>query len=412
MTNNSFILFQIFDEYEKRFAKAKFEKQLILPTLPSQKEEILSGVKKMLCFDEKLVPTISNANVIKQRDLVTYVEYQVTYETWKNVYGASTVMIPKSNKPTPVAFILCGHGKKGRLTESYALMAHRLAKCGMAVIIPDNIGQGDREFMGHWNVVSPFNAGLNFQGLIVAETLGLIRAAKNHPLFDSDNICACGNSGGGTLTMFLTALAPELKAVASTGYPSEFEGLLSKEKTHCACNLIKGCMSGPEMWQIYSLFAPKPLLLSQGCFDTLIPLEMAKRNARKVSQIYSIIGAEENFKFEITATKHPWAVEDRILISNFLCKVLNLEPCAEIDEQAIIVSLGDGSVSLPNHAINVDRLVYNLTGKETPKEMKLQDIIHPTFNGEEIDPSTIDANFNNDDVMRIFAQMEYSLKQI
>lgn len=163
------------------------------------------------------------------------------------------------------------------------------------------------------------------------------------------------------------------------------------------------------MWEIYSLFAPKPLLLSQGCFDTLIPLEMAKRNARKVSQIYSMIGAEENFKFEITATKHPWAEEDRILISNFLCKAVNVEPCAEIDEQAIIASLSDGSVTLPKHAIDVDRLVYNLTGIETPKDMKLQDIIPPTFNGEKIDPSTIDCNFNGDDAMRIFAQMEYAL---
>lgn len=410
MNSTSLQILKIFEEYEKRFAKAKFEKQINLSTIPDQRQRILDGVKKMLCFDEKLVPSISNANVITQRDLGNYVEYQVTYETWKNVYGASTVLIPKKSKPTPVTFILCGHGKKGRLTESYALMAHRLAKCGTAVIVPDNIGQGDREFMGHWNVVSPFNAGLTLQGLIVAETLALIKAVKSHPKFDGENMCACGNSGGGTLTMFLTALAPELKAVASSGYPSEFEGLLSKEKTHCACNLLKGCVCGPEMWEIYSLFAPKPLLLSQGWYDVLIPLELAKRNARKVNAIYSAIGAEQNFKFELTATKHPWAEEDRILISNFLLKVLGLEPCDEIDEQAIIDILSDGSVKLPENAIGVDELVFNLTGVKTPKDIKLQDIIHPTFNKEKIDASTIDATYNNDDVMRIFAQMEYSLK--
>ncbi|MBR3803954.1 MAG: acetylxylan esterase [Clostridia bacterium] len=412
MNNDSLCIMQIFDEYEKRFAKAKFDKKFILPTDLSQKQKILDGVYKMLCFSDALVPTVSNSKIEKQRDLGDYVEYQVTYETWKNVFGSATVMIPKNNKPVPVTFILCGHGKKGRLTESYALMAHRLAKCGTAVIVPDNIGQGDREFMGHWNVVSPFNAGLNLQGLIVAETLALIKAVKSHPKFDGENMCALGNSGGGTLTMFLTALAPELKAVASSGYPSEFEGLLSKEKTHCACNLLKGCVCGPEMWEIFSLFAPKPLLLSQGCYDTLIPLELAKRNARKVSQVYTSIGAQQNFKFEITATKHPWAEEDRILISNFLLKVLGLKPCDEIDEQAIIDILDDCSVKLPENAIGVDELVFNLTGVKTPKDIKLQDIIHPTFNGEKIDASTIDINFNNDDVLRIFAQMEYSLKTV
>ena len=412
MGADSLRITQIFDEYEKRFAKAKFEQKFALPTLPEQRKAIINGVKKMLCFDESLIPSISNAKLEKQRDMGDYVEYQVTYETWKDVYVSSTVMLPKYNKPVPVAFVLCGHGKRGRLTESYVLMAHRLAKSGFAVFLPDNIGQGDREFMGHWSVLSPFYSGLNLQGLIVAETIALIRAVKSHPRFDGDKMCACGNSGGGTLTMFLTALAPELKAVASTGYPSEFQGLLSKEKSHCACNLLKGCICGPEMWQIYSLFAPKPLLLSQGWYDNLIPIEMAKRNARKVKVVYSTIGASENFNFELTVTKHPWAEEDRILISNFLCNALNLKPCAEVDEQAIIDMIGDGSVTLPKNAIDVDRLVYNLTGKETPKDIKLQDIIHPTFNGEEIDPSTIDTNFNNDDVMRIFAQMEYSLKQI
>ena len=411
MENTSLKILQIFEEYEKRFAKAKLEKELNLLETPDQREKVLSGVKKMLCFDEKLVPTISNANVQKQRDFGDYVEYQVTYETFKDVYGASTVMIPKSNKPLPLAFVVCGHGSKGRLSEGYALMAHRLAKCGMAVILPDNIGQGDRAFMGHWKVVSPFNAGLNLQGLIVAETIALIRAAKNHPLFDSENICACGNSGGGTLTMFLAALAPELKAVASTGYPSEFAGLLSKEKTHCACNLLKGCICGPEMWEIYSLFAPKPLLLSQGWFDNLIPIEMARRNARKVSQIYSSIGEEQNFKFELTVTKHPWEEEDRILISNFLCNALNVTPVESLDEKALIDSFGDGSVTFPSNAIDVDGLIYNLTGITTPNVIELQDIIKPTFNGEKIDPSTIVCNFFGDDVMRIFAQMEYSLKQ-
>ena len=85
-------------------------------------------------------------------------------------------------------------------------------------------------------------------------------------------------------------------------------------------------------------------------------------------------------------------------------------PCDEIDEQAIIDILSDGIVKLPENAIGVDELVFNLTGVKTPKDIKLQDIIHPTFNGEKIDASTIDINFNNDDVLRIFAQMEYSLK--
>ena len=122
MSKDSLRIMQIFEEHEKRFARAKFEKRFNLPTMPDQREKIVSGVKKVLCFDEKLVPTISNANLQKQRDLATYVEYQVTYETWKDVYGCSTVLISKSEKPPPLAFVGCGHGAKGRLPLTATLM--------------------------------------------------------------------------------------------------------------------------------------------------------------------------------------------------------------------------------------------------------------------------------------------------
>ena len=289
-------------------------------------------------------------------------------------------------------------------------MAHRLAKSGFAVIVPDNIGQGDRVFMGHWKVVSPFYTGLTLQGLIVAETIALIRAVKNHPRIDGDNICACGNSGGGTLSLFLTALAPELKAVSCSGYPSEFACILSKEKTHCACNLLKGCVNSVEMWEILSLFAPKPLLLSQGKNDDLIPKILAQKNARKVKHVYSMLGAENNFKFALTDTKHSWAEEDRILITDFLCKATVVTPYEQIDEQELLSLLEDRSISLPKQSIGVDELTFRLTGKKTPNGLTLQDIIPPTFKGEKLDSNLVEKEIDGLDAMRIFAQMEYALK--
>ena len=58
MSSASIRTLQIFDEYEKRFAKARFEKELTIPTTPEDKEKILEGVKKMLCFDEKYLKAV------------------------------------------------------------------------------------------------------------------------------------------------------------------------------------------------------------------------------------------------------------------------------------------------------------------------------------------------------------------
>ncbi len=412
MKNNPLLLAQIFDEYERRFASAKAQRAFEPPITSEQKSKVVEKVKKMICFDYSLIPTISNAKVVKQQDFGKFVEYQVVYNTWQDVFGVATVMFPKTDKPVPMTLVLCGHGKKGRLTESFSLMAHRLARSGTAVIVPDNIGQGDREFMGHWKVLSPFFANLNFLGLIVAETLALINAIKKHPKIDPERLCACGNSGGGMLALFLSALAPELKGLSASGYPSEFFYILSKEKTHCACNLIKCGTNSVDMWEILSLFAPKPLLLSQGKHDDLIPKAIAQKNARKVKQVYSMLNAEDSFKFALTNTKHSWEEEDRILIVDFLCGVLGTKPCIELNETELIPDLENRSVKLPQNAIDVDELVFNLTGKLMPNGLALHDIVPSTFQGKALDCNSINAELDGLDAVRIFAQMEYALKQI
>ena len=88
-----------------------------------------------------------------------------------------------------------------------------------------------------------------------------------HPRIDASRIGSCGNSGGGTLNLFLAAMAPELACIAATGYPCGFHYILEKERRHCVCNLLPGVLNGPEMWEVLSLAAPKPLLIEQGLYD-------------------------------------------------------------------------------------------------------------------------------------------------
>ena len=65
---------------------------------------------------------------------------------------------------------------------------------GAAVLCPDNLGQGEREPMGHTDCVKPFACGTSVQGLIVAETLGWIAWAREQARFDRQRLAAIGNS--------------------------------------------------------------------------------------------------------------------------------------------------------------------------------------------------------------------------
>ena len=401
---------QIFDEYERRFATARAEKKM--SRFPEDREKVLEGVKKMLCWRDDLMPQVGDLQEQSRRDYASYYAAECIYSTWPEFWGSATLFMPKTDKKVPLVFVCCGHGEDGRRTESYQAMGHRLASLGMAALVMDNIGQGDRakdptvfKTEDHWFSLAPFYCGLTLQGMIVMETVALIRKMARDQRFSK--LAACGNSGGGTLTMFLAALAPELEVLSSSGYPSEINYLLTKERRHCACNLLEGTAFGPEMWEIYSLFAPKPLLLEGGKHDNLIPLDLAHRNARKVKNTYIQLESDE-FHFQLTDTRHSWDLQDLNLISGFLSqKLLGITP-EELDKMPQIPGI---SVTMPSTMLSTNALAEKITGKTMPADTKLCDIYVPQFEGKPVDPEQIQLDVGRGDVMRVFAQTECSLKK-
>ena len=404
---------EIFDNYEKRFAKARADKVLSRPWEDEEKKKIIASAKRMLGYDEKLVPDIHNMEEVGKTDFEGYCAIQLRYESWKKMYGASTLFLPESAEKLPLVFLCCGHGKSGRLTSSYQAMGHRLASLGIACLVMDNIGQGDRQKseadLDHWHTTAPFQCGLTLQGLIVMETIAIIRHMQKDERFDYSRFAACGNSGGGTLTMFLAALAPELSVIASSGYPSEISYILQKERAHCACNLLIGETYEAEMWELYSVFAPKPLLLEGGNHDNLIPVDLAHRNARKVKNCYIQSDAEQNFDFKLTDTRHPWDVEDINVISEFLSKHLTGKTHDDITEMFTYEDISSMKVAIPSDCLTTAELCEKLSGAEIDENKKLQHIFVPEFEGKAINPEEIQTDVGRGDLMRVFAQFECAL---
>jgi len=404
----------VFDDYERRFAQARADKQPSCPWEPADRERILAGVKKMLCWEDALVPQVGELEECSRRSVDAYCAIEYPDLTWEGFWGSSTLLVPETDQKVPLVFVCCGHGEDGRRTVGYQAMGHRLASLGMAALVMDNIGQGDRakepavfKTKDHWFSLAPFYCGLTLQGMIVMETVGLIRKMAADPRFDSNRLAACGNSGGGTLTMFLGALAPELKALSSSGYPSEISYILSKERRHCSCNLLEGAAYGPEMWEIYSLFAPKPLLLEGGKHDNLIPLDLAHRNARKVKNTYLQMGCDA-FRFQLPNTRHSWELEDLNLISGFLAaELLGITP----EPMETVPAYEAVPVTMPPQMLTTDQLAESLTGKKMPSGTQLWDIYPPTLAGKPVDPESIVPDVGRGEVLQVFAQMECALKK-
>ena len=404
---------EIFDSYEKRFARARAEKPFSINKTENERMEILTKVKKMLGYDDSLVPTVHALETVSSLDMGNFSVDELRYQTWDDVYSSASLYLPKREGKLPLVFLMCGHGDYGRLNKGYSLMATRLALMGFAVIVPDNIGQGDREFMGHWHSIGPFYSGLTLQGLIAMESVALIRYMTADSRFDKTRFAAIGNSGGGTLTLMLSALCPEISVLSSSGYPSEFHYILSKERPHCSCNLLKGC-AFLEMWEIYSLFAPKPMLLEQGLFDNLIAVEYFERNKRKLEAVYALMDAKDNFEAKKPHTKHPWDKEDREIISDFLSRRLGVCAVDIVNEEMHVSDdlPSERRVTMPKEAIDTDTLCEKLSGKKMPVGTLLSDIFKPVFGGAEIKESEIIEDLGRGSVMRVFAQMECALTKL
>ena len=154
---------EIFDSYERRFAAARASRQLTHPWLEADRSKIMDGLKSMLAYRDDWIPGIHDMKAVSQKSYSTYEMIDYCYRTWPHFYGAATLFMPHTDKKAPLVFICCGHGKQGRLTESYQAMGHRLASLGIAALSLDNIGQGDRNPTpetdrgpDHWFSLSPF----------------------------------------------------------------------------------------------------------------------------------------------------------------------------------------------------------------------------------------------------------------
>ncbi|MBE6931544.1 MAG: hypothetical protein E7463_14840 [Ruminococcaceae bacterium] len=401
----------VFDDYERRFAQARLAHPKREPWKEADRAEIAAALRDVIRFDEAMIPEI-HVRETEEGVCQGFSVLHMLFESWEGFYGIATLVFPhvgeNAGEKRPAVVICPGHGDAGRLTPSYQRMALTIAAQGAYALILENLGQGCRSPFGHKVVPEAFYCGQTVQGMIVMEACGWINWLREQPFVDECRIAACGNSGGGTETLMLAGVNPYLAAVASTGFPSEYPYVLQKERRHCDCNLMRGICGRLEMWEIYSLFAPRPLLVECGCFDHLLPVDTFHRNARKCAAVWQMMGAGENFRAEITQEKHSWTAADIVVIADFLADVLGLVKAEAAPEEGLIAP-EDVKLPFPADALGTGEGIQRLTGMKMPGGMTLADIFPPMYHGEPVDPEKIIPDLGRGNVMRVLAQQEMSL---
>ena len=159
---------------------------------------------------------------------------KILFESRPGAYVTGNLYVPEDVRfvaPYPAALEVCGHSPIGKNAPKYQRVAVLSAKCGIAVLVIDPLGQGERfqceEDCDGKTTAAHLRLGVNAMllghGLAAFEMWDAMRALDYLDSRDDlrhDGYGALGNSGGGTQSIMLSALDDRIKATASSCFLS------------------------------------------------------------------------------------------------------------------------------------------------------------------------------------------------
>ena len=110
------------------------------------------------------------------------------------------------------------------------------------------------------------------------------------PELDAGRVGCMGISGGGTVTLFVSAIEPRIRAAfASCSLNTFHDSIMSV--SHCIDNYVPGILEWAEMYDIAGLIAPRPFFAESGEKDNIFPIAASRASFAKVRQVYEVFGA-------------------------------------------------------------------------------------------------------------------------
>jgi dienelactone hydrolase len=120
---------------------------------------------------------------------------------------------------------------------------------------------------------------------------------------DAGRIGCMGISGGGTVTLFSTALEPRIRVAMLSGYLNTFRASVASI-VHCTDNYVPGILNWAEMHDVAGLLAPRPLFVESGEKDPIFPIAASIESVARVRQIYEVFGAADLVEHEVFPDGH------------------------------------------------------------------------------------------------------------
>jgi dienelactone hydrolase len=256
---------------------------------------------------------------LEVKELAGHRRETLIFESRPGVGVLGYLLTPKNAvTPTPVVICLPGHGRgvddivgidengRDRTTKAgyeydYAV---QVVEHGMAALAIEPLGFGcrrDAAARQHGQTTSSCQPAAG-AALLVGETMAAWRVwdvmrtcdlIVTRPELDASRIGCMGISGGGSITLYASALEPRIRAAfMSCSLCTYRDSILSL--SHCIDNYVPGILNYAETADIAGLIAPRPFYVESGIRDPIFPLAGSREAFEGVRRVYEVFGKPES----------------------------------------------------------------------------------------------------------------------
>lgn len=353
-------------------------------------EAYVRSVRKKIrqCFGPEPPRTPLNPRITGVVERDGYRIENVIFDSRPGFAVTANLYIPKGRDyPMPGVVGTCGHSKNGKAERAYQSFAQGLAKLGYVCLIYDPIGQGERLQYPDEHLKSKVGVGVlehlhaGNQQFLVGEFLGAWRAwdgirsldyLLTRKEVDKQHVGVTGNSGGGTMTTWLSGVEPRWTMAAPSCFVTTFrrnmENELPADTEQCPPRVLA---LGLDHDDFLAAMAPKPVIIlakERDYFDARGSEEAFGR----LKRLYSLLGAEDNIGQFIGPTTHGYSQENREAMYRWFNGVTKVsdateEPEIEFEKDETLWCTPNGQVA----ELRRTRSVFHFT-REKSKQLASQ----------------------------------------
>ena len=351
---------------------------------------------------------IPPAKVTGQIEAEDYVIDKLVFESSPGHFVSALLYKPKTiTGRLPGLISPCGHSADGKAAASYQILHINLVKRGYIVLTYDPVGQGERsQFWDAENKQTRFNLvcgehavlgnplyllGTSLARYRISDGIRAIDYLASLPEVDAERIGCVGNSGGGTLTAYISALDLRVKAAAIGCYittlPRRMGNRIQADPDADPEQDIAGLVSeGIDHAGLLALRVPRPTLLASAQFD-FFPIEGARESFAEAKRLYVVAGVAERLAMVEAAEKHGLSLPLRKAIYAFFDRWLAGHK-VEADPTEVMVTprpatdllvCQDGQVNVTlrsRHLLAVALDEFDVRQKPSRERIPLAELLH------------------------------------